>query len=64
MDINNNHLIITITDSGKRIGNDAIHKIFNPFYTAKVLWIGPGLGLSIVFGIIKEHEEASNLSRK
>ncbi|WP_163324930.1 sensor histidine kinase [Draconibacterium mangrovi] len=52
---NDNHLIITITDSGKGIEKDAINKITDPFYTTKDPGKGTGLGLSIVFGIIKEH---------
>lgn len=51
----NNHIIITITDSGKGIEKDAIDKITDPFYTTKDPGKGTGLGLSIVFGIIKEH---------
>ncbi|WP_319499943.1 ATP-binding protein [uncultured Draconibacterium sp.] len=52
---NDNYLIITITDSGKGIEKDAINKITDPFYTTKDPGEGIGLGLSIVFGIIKEH---------
>ena len=50
-----NHLIITISDTGKGIEQEELTKITDPFYTTKDPGKGTGLGLSIAFGIIKDH---------
>jgi len=44
---------VSITDSGKGIDKDAIHKIFNPFFTTRQQ--GTGLGLSITHKIVEQH---------
>ena len=44
---------ITISDTGKGIPKKDLEHIFDPFYTTKET--GTGLGMSIVYGIIKEH---------
>jgi signal transduction histidine kinase len=45
---------ITITDTGKGIPKKDLEHIFDPFYTTKES--GTGLGMSIIYGIIKEHK--------
>jgi len=42
-------------DTGNGIPKEATSKIFEPFYTTKKKGKGVGLGLSVVYGIIKEH---------
>ncbi|MCP3940736.1 MAG: PAS domain-containing protein [Desulfobacteraceae bacterium] len=44
-----------IIDTGMGIAQDVIPKIFEPFFTTKKKGKGVGLGLSVVYGIIKEH---------
>ena len=46
---------IQIEDTGKGIPDELIDKIFDPFFTTKSVGKGVGLGLSITFGIIKDH---------
>ena len=46
---------ITITDSGAGISNDVFPHLFVPFFTTKENKKGVGLGLSVVYGIIKRH---------
>lgn len=48
-------VIIAITDSGRGIPDDIVHKIFDPFFTTKPLGEGSGLGLDIVRKIIDKH---------
>ncbi len=48
-------VVIKIIDTGNGIPEESISKIFEPFYTTKKKGKGVGLGLSVVYGIIKEH---------
>jgi len=48
-------IIITISDNGCGISPENIDKLFNPFFTTKPIGEGTGLGLSISYGIIKKH---------
>ena len=50
-----NYAIITVSDTGEGMSEETVAKIFEPFYTTKPVGEGVGLGLSIVHGIIKEH---------
>ncbi len=49
------YIRITLTDNGKGIAKEHLPKIFDPFFTTKSLGGGTGLGLSMVYGIIKNH---------
>jgi signal transduction histidine kinase/ligand-binding sensor domain-containing protein len=48
-------LKIIISDTGKGINKEILHKIFDPFFTTKEVGKGTGLGLSITYNIIHEH---------
>lgn len=54
--IDDNHLTIKISDTGKGMTNKEIDKIFEPFYTTKKEGKGTGLGMWISYGIIKSFE--------
>ena len=48
-------LCIRFRDNGPGISEQALSKIFDPFYTTKPVGKGTGLGLSISYGIIERH---------
>ena len=48
--------IITINDTGIGMDQNIISKIFNPFFTTKDKGNGTGLGLSMVYNIVKQHK--------
>jgi PAS domain S-box-containing protein len=48
-------IIATVRDTGNGIPEDALPRIFEPFYTTKEVGKGTGLGLAIVYGIMQEH---------
>lgn len=46
---------ITVTDNGSGMNEGQLQHLFEPFFTTKPEGQGTGLGLSVVYGIIKDH---------
>lgn len=57
----NGHVKIEIADTGIGIKKENLEKIFTPFFTTKEIGKGTGLGLPLVYGIIKMHKGKINV---
>ncbi|MFA5180249.1 MAG: PAS domain S-box protein [Syntrophales bacterium] len=50
------YVVLTVSDSGRGIPAKDLGKIFEPFFTKKVMGrSGTGLGLAVVWGTVKDH---------
>ncbi len=51
-----NDVKITVADTGTGIAPENMEKIFTPFFTTKAIGKGTGMGLPLVYGIVKMHK--------
>jgi signal transduction histidine kinase len=53
---NKEEIVFIISDTGTGIPKQNMEKIFTPFFTTKEMGKGTGLGLPLIFGIVKMHK--------
>ena len=56
------YVVLKVSDTGIGINPDDLKKIFEPFYTKKVMGrSGTGLGMAVVWGTVKDHKGNINV---
>ena len=51
----NDAVLFSVSDSGVGISDGNLNRVFDPFFTTRKFGKGVGLGLSVAYGMVKEH---------
>lgn len=50
-----NNIVVTVSDNGRGVNPEVAEKVFDPFVTDRQTAGGTGLGLSVTYNLVKEH---------
>jgi CheY-like chemotaxis protein len=57
------YVVLSVSDNGSGISSEDIERIFEPFYTKKVMGrSGTGLGLAVVWNVVEDHNGCINVA--
>jgi PAS domain S-box-containing protein len=58
------YICISVTDTGIGMSQETIEKAFEPFFTTKPIGQGTGLGLSMIYGFVRQSEGYTKISSR
>ncbi len=58
------YVSIVVEDDGSGIGGEDLPRVFDPFYTSKPFGSGSGLGLSMVYGFVRQSQGSIQLDSR